>query len=288
MPVKIRVISRFAYVFIFILGLSCLSFSEEKREAGPDRFTGLLTSQEIADMRAGLSAWTDDAMLEVFRGKSLTEDDLKGLYRDLSVVLAGFPRSGQKGELKIEDPAALEVKAESLGKKNHNLFLAMTDEDFEKYGKFLGIVRETLFFDASCMKKFAGGDKEILRRWAEIHATGVKEAEREYLRLAIAAWGVESQETENDAENSIGTASLPDGSVYEGGFDNGLFNGRGTRTWKDGHKYEGGYKDGFPHGMGVETWSDGMRYEGGFRDGEWYGKGVVTWKDGRRYEVENY
>ena len=288
MLVKTGIIFRSACVFVLMLGLSRLSFSEEERATGADRVTALLTAQEMADMRAGLLAWTDDAMIEVFREKNITEDDLKGMYRDLSVVFAEFPRSGQEEDLQIKDPIAVAQKTESLGKKAHNLFLAMTGEDFERYGKFLGIARETLFFDTSCMQKYAGGDRDILKRWAGIHVTGVKESEREYLRVAIAAWGVESQAAENEAENSIGTASLPDGSVYEGGFDSGLFNGCGTRTWKDGHRYEGEYKDGLPHGTGVESWSDGMRYEGGFRDGKWYGKGVVTWNDGRRYEVENY
>ncbi|MFC6981488.1 hypothetical protein [Microbulbifer taiwanensis] len=36
-----------------------------------------------------------------------------------------------------------------------------------------------------------------------------------------------------------GGTALPDGSVYSGDLENGLFQGQGTLTWPDGRSYEG-------------------------------------------------
>lgn len=270
------------------VALSCAISCAEERSAGGDRFAGLLSEKETADMQRGLESWTDDAILAAFRGRSLTEEDLKGIYREFSDAVALMPHGGQWAGNGAAAYAAAAAKAEALGRKAHNMLLAMNDDDFNMYGKFVGLVREVLFFDNFRMTDPPAADTEAVRRWKEMHAVGVKEIEREYLRIAITAWGVETAELDEEGENGAGTANLPDGSVYEGNFENGLFNGYGTRTWRDGHKYDGEYKDGLPDGKGVETWSDGMRYEGEFREGRWYGKGTVIWKDGRRYEVENY
>ena len=36
-----------------------------------------------------------------------------------------------------------------------------------------------------------------------------------------------------------GRLSMPDGSVFEGQFQNGKFHGHGVYCWSDGSKYEG-------------------------------------------------
>jgi hypothetical protein len=42
-------------------------------------------------------------------------------------------------------------------------------------------------------------------------------------------------------KDGYGTAKLPDSSVYEGNFKNGLFNGHGKLTCRNGTTYEGEY-----------------------------------------------
>ena len=39
--------------------------------------------------------------------------------------------------------------------------------------------------------------------------------------------------------NGHGKTALPDSSVYEGEFKNGLFNGKGVLTWRNGNRYDG-------------------------------------------------
>lgn len=273
---------------VFITPPSCIPcLAEEMPETGGDRIVAQLSEEEDREMQTALKAWTDDTLLAEFQARPLTEEDVKALYSEFAGAIAEppLPVSGETYEAGKADEAI--VRAGLTGKKVHNLFLALSGEDFQKYGRLLGLMRETLCLESLFMGKCAGGDKSACERWYDLHNAGVKETEREYIKIAISSWGVETAEDEDASQNGYGSASLPDGSVYEGNFENGLFNGRGSRTWKDGHKYEGEYKDGLADGNGVETWSDGTRYEGAFKEGKWHGKGVVIWKDGRRFQVEN-
>src|SRR3989338_1678469 len=80
-----------------------------------------------------------------------------------------------------------------------------------------------------------------------------------------------------DAEqikDGFGKAQLPDSSVYDGNFKNGLFNGKGTLTRRDGARYEGEFKDGLFDGKGIVNHSNGVKYEGEFKDGLANGKGI--------------
>ncbi|CAD6238956.1 GSCOCG00008575001-RA-CDS [Cotesia congregata] len=73
---------------------------------------------------------------------------------------------------------------------------------------------------------------------------------------------------------------LPDGTRYEGGFQNGLCSGLGVLIFPDGAKYEGEFMQGWFHGHGVFWRSDGMKFEGEFRGGRIWGLGLVTYSDG--------
>lgn len=262
-----------------------LSFAKEN-EPAPDKITALMKTDEVREMVSCLKTWTSDPAERPSR--PLTGDDVRKIYEEFAAVMVQPP-----DVYDLNSPPAREISprslgdVEKLGRKVQGIFSAMSPDDDHNYGKILGLMREVLYLDHKYLSRTIAGDHTDAVRWYELINTGMKEIEREYIRIAIAAWGVETLATDEAGENDLGEANMPDGSVYRGYFANGLFNGQGTRTWKDGHRYEGEYKDGLPHGKGVETMSDGTRYEGGFKDGKWYGKGTITWKDGKRYEVTN-
>jgi len=104
-----------------------------------------------------------------------------------------------------------------------------------------------------------------------------------------------------------GGTALPDGSVYSGDLENGLFQGQGKLTWPDGRSYEGEFRQGRMTGRGRFDYGDGCIYEGEFLDGDlngsgrydcgeaaWEGqfrqgelvKGSATWENGEAYEGE--
>ena len=59
-----------------------------------------------------------------------------------------------------------------------------------------------------------------------------------------------------------GICTYPDGSVYEGAFDNGYRRGEGIYTKTDGSVYEGAWDNGHRHGRGKYTTADGRVIEG--------------------------
>ena len=52
------------------------------------------------------------------------------------------------------------------------------------------------------------------------------------------------------------TVTMPDGSIYEGEFRDGVPHGQGGMTRKDGGRYEGEFRDGEPTGEG--TWTENV------------------------------
>ncbi len=73
-----------------------------------------------------------------------------------------------------------------------------------------------------------------------------------------------------------GGTALPDGSVYKGDLQDGLFHGQGQLQWPDGNHYRGEFHNGRISGQGLLTKTDGCTYEGEFLNGEPHGEGRYT------------
>lgn len=76
---------------------------------------------------------------------------------------------------------------------------------------------------------------------------------------------------------------LPDGSSFTGEMQNG-WPVRGTATHPNGDVYEGSYKGGKKNGWGIYRWRDGKRYVGTYANGERHGQGTLYYPGGDRYE----
>ncbi|WP_323845954.1 C13 family peptidase [Microbulbifer magnicolonia] len=70
-----------------------------------------------------------------------------------------------------------------------------------------------------------------------------------------------------------GGTALPDGSVYAGDLENGLFHGQGELSWPDGRRYEGEFRQGRMTGQGRYVFGDGCSYDGEMLDGDFDGNG---------------
>lgn len=70
-----------------------------------------------------------------------------------------------------------------------------------------------------------------------------------------------------------GGTALPDGSVYRGDMENGLFQGEGELRWPDGRHYQGSFEQGLFSGNGKFDYNDGCTYEGEFAEGDLNGQG---------------
>ena len=78
-------------------------------------------------------------------------------------------------------------------------------------------------------------------------------------------------------QNGAGSFIFQDGSVYTGGFMNGLADGDGEFTDASGNViYTGQFRNGLYNGQGIYYSPEGWSYEGGFKDGQFDGEGTVT------------
>ncbi|MDD2688968.1 MAG: hypothetical protein PHT41_02290 [Candidatus Omnitrophica bacterium] len=111
---------------------------------------------------------------------------------------------------------------------------------------------------------------------------------KRYLNLLILSLFILTPNLGNSEQikEGFGKAQLPDSSVYQGNFKNGMFDGKGALIWTNGSKYEGEFKDGLMNGKGVFTQRNGDKYEGDFKDGYMDGKGIFIYGEGTKYEGE--
>lgn len=90
-----------------------------------------------------------------------------------------------------------------------------------------------------------------------------------------------------NGKKSFGKYSWPDGSVYNGEFDDDQFHGFGEYNWeRSGIKYEGYWNHGVFEGKGKMWYEDGSTYEGYFKDGLRNGFGKYIWNENKYYEGE--
>ena len=87
-------------------------------------------------------------------------------------------------------------------------------------------------------------------------------------------WIVEEAKGRGSLRWGRGMQVWPDGSVYEGYWENDHTNGHGRKVYGDGSYYIGSWEDGFQSGSGKLALANGDLYEGEFKEGDYHGKGT--------------
>ncbi|XP_030748234.1 MORN repeat-containing protein 4 homolog isoform X2 [Sitophilus oryzae] len=84
---------------------------------------------------------------------------------------------------------------------------------------------------------------------------------------------------------ATGGNRFDNGAIYVGSWNkNGQMHGEGQLLLPDGTKYDGCFEEGLYNGLGVLTFSDSSRYEGEFYQGWFHGYGVFWRSDTTRHE----
>ena len=77
---------------------------------------------------------------------------------------------------------------------------------------------------------------------------------------------------------------LPNGDLYEGGFQNSIFNGYGKLVTNNGEIYEGNFVKGEKTGLCTYLFPDGTIFNGNILNGLFNGEGSIKWNNGIKYE----
>jgi len=168
---------------VLILFLAIPAFAEESTETIKDKVVKSVADTEFADMEAALKIWTDPEMIKNLSNVTLTDNYIKELYAEFKKTVVTPPNPDTYKEYSIENAEKSLVETERLGRKLHNLIQAISDKDFEKYGTFIGTMRDVLFIDARHIPLAIKHDNSRDVYWYELHKKGIEKIEKEYVRL---------------------------------------------------------------------------------------------------------
>ena len=83
----------------------------------------------------------------------------------------------------------------------------------------------------------------------------------------------------NGVINGYGVGVLPDGTKYEGYWENDKMHGYGLQTYQDGSIYKGNWNGGKRNGYGVEVLKNGEKYEGYWKNDKMHGDCTIVFED---------
>lgn len=170
----------FALLILIVFSLPFFSLCAEE---SLNTIIDYLIQTEIENMRTGLQGWTDQKEIEKLSGIKLDDEYVKKLYLEFKSVLVTPPNPDTYTEYGIENGEEGLKKTEQLGRKLHNLFMALSDEDFEKYGRLIAGMRELLYIDTQHIPLAIKGDNSRDVYWYMRHNSALEQIEQEYLSV---------------------------------------------------------------------------------------------------------
>ena len=144
-------------------------------------FLGAATAYEAQD---DLTLWTDSELIEELSRTPLNKNDVKKLYTEFKNTIVNPPNPDTYTEYGIANGEESLVKVERLGRKIHNMLFAISDEDVEKYGDLLQIMRDVLYLDSKHIPLAIKHDNSRDVYWYGLHAKWISKAEA-YYNMAI-------------------------------------------------------------------------------------------------------
>jgi len=132
----------------------------------------------------------DDTKLEAGTFIELTPDDIKELYREFKGTIVTPLDPGMMADPKAYRINSAEVhfkRCASLCVKLNQLIYAISIDGFDKYGRLLTSMRDVLYIDATCLKRYMKWiNGEVLPWhdiWYRLHNEWLKTAENRYTTI---------------------------------------------------------------------------------------------------------
>lgn len=145
-------------------------FSESTHKQG---FFEAVAEHETNGMQRGILQWRDEFLVKKFQQFEFNDETILGLYQEFNDVLVEPPHPDQ-------DPYRLDIDSDvvekivGLGKRLHNMILAMPDDAYAKWGNILMGMREILYLDSIHVPLAMRGDPSRNVYWYELHNAWVQ------------------------------------------------------------------------------------------------------------------
>lgn len=158
-------------------------YAEERDTESQADIINDIANTEIADMNAGLKNWTDETTIKNLTNVPLNKDFINNLYFEFRTTIVDPPNPETYVEYSIPNAGQSLAKINKLGREIHNLLLALSDEDINKYGALLHVMRDVLYLDSKHIPLAIKRDRSRNVLWYQLHTKWVNEAEKEYSKL---------------------------------------------------------------------------------------------------------
>lgn len=170
------------FLLFTIISAYAVSYGEEK-QIDMDTFVDLIVQLENEDMRADLETWTDQEIILLLSKMSMTDKRVKELYHKFKEVIVSPPDPDTYIEYSIENAEESLPKVEEFGHTIHNTLFAMSDEEVERYGRLLHLMRDVLYIDVKHMPLAIKHDNSRDVYWYGLHTEWLREVEKEYTMI---------------------------------------------------------------------------------------------------------
>jgi hypothetical protein len=169
--------------FLLVTLLVTFNIYATEQSTTKDVVATVVAAGEMSDTEKDLKIWTDEAMIATLSKNLLTDDDVKKLYIEFKSTIVNPPNPDTYTDYGIANGEESLVKVERLGRKIHNMLFAISDENVEKYGNLLQIMRDVLYLDSKNIPLAIKHDNSRDYYWYTLHNKWVKNTEIEYNKI---------------------------------------------------------------------------------------------------------
>ena len=171
-------------VVIFIMCRQCIAKQDSPRHIdSSSMLIGSIADMESKDDRDALSLWADSEMIKALSETAITDDYIKSLYSEFKSAMVTPPNPDTYKVYGIDNAEEALERVSQLGRRVHNLGLAMSDADFKKYGGLIKCMRDALYIDSKHIPLAIKHDNSRDVYWYDLHNKLIKEADNKYKDL---------------------------------------------------------------------------------------------------------
>lgn len=171
-------------ISILIMCNLCVAEQNSPKDTKPSsELLNIIADMEIEDDRNALSLWTNSETIKALSDTVITDDYVKSLYGEFKSVVVTPPNPNTYEIYGIENAEDALEKVSYLGPHIHNLGLAMSGKDFEKYGTLIQCMRDVLYVDFKHIPLAIRHDNSRDVYWYSLHNKLVEKTVNQYNNL---------------------------------------------------------------------------------------------------------